>query len=161
MRSKRSREPTVGGAALTDAPRIAPGDAPGPFASECPAAHARNFAAQDYGALAQLGERLICIQEVRSSILLGSTKQLFAPQKARWHDRVFCLQKIARMPGGPPESSARSGSSRPPPPDLIVKNRVRFFAIQSDELTSFREKHISYFADPASASDHGVFPEAK
>ena len=26
------------------------------------------------GALAQLGERLICIQEVRSSILLGSTK---------------------------------------------------------------------------------------
>ena len=28
------------------------------------------------GALAQLGERLICIQEVRSSILLGSTKDL-------------------------------------------------------------------------------------
>ena len=27
----------------------------------------------DVGALAQLGERLICIQEVRSSILLGST----------------------------------------------------------------------------------------
>ncbi len=26
-----------------------------------------------FGALAQLGERLICIQEVRSSILLGST----------------------------------------------------------------------------------------
>ena len=29
---------------------------------------------QNCGALAQLGERLICIQEVRSSILLGSTK---------------------------------------------------------------------------------------
>ena len=28
---------------------------------------------QSFGALAQLGERLICIQEVRSSILLGST----------------------------------------------------------------------------------------
>ena len=28
---------------------------------------------QILGALAQLGERLICIQEVRSSILLGST----------------------------------------------------------------------------------------
>ena len=28
------------------------------------------------GALAQLGERLICIQEVRSSILLGSTSYL-------------------------------------------------------------------------------------
>ena len=28
------------------------------------------------GALAQLGERLICIQEVRSSILLGSTTTL-------------------------------------------------------------------------------------
>ena len=27
-----------------------------------------------FGVLAQLGERLICIQEVRSSILLGSTK---------------------------------------------------------------------------------------
>ena len=33
------------------------------------------------GALAQLGERLICIQEVRSSILLGSTKTLFALAK--------------------------------------------------------------------------------
>ena len=30
-----------------------------------------------FGALAQLGERLICIQEVRSSILLGST--MFEP----------------------------------------------------------------------------------
>ena len=29
-----------------------------------------------FGALAQLGERLICIQEVRSSILLGSTKSV-------------------------------------------------------------------------------------
>src|SRR6056297_1425367 len=31
------------------------------------------FFAKHSGALAQLGERLICIQEVRSSILLGST----------------------------------------------------------------------------------------
>ena len=31
---------------------------------------------RQYGELAQLGERLICIQEVRSSILLGSTKLL-------------------------------------------------------------------------------------
>lgn len=31
------------------------------------------FCVQNCGALAQLGERLICIQEVRSSILLGST----------------------------------------------------------------------------------------
>ena len=35
----------------------------------------------EQGALAQLGERLICIQEVRSSILLGSTKP-FAKQRA-------------------------------------------------------------------------------
>ena len=35
---------------------------------------ARSALATSYGALAQLGERLICIQEVRSSILLGSTK---------------------------------------------------------------------------------------
>ena len=35
-----------------------------------------------HGALAQLGERLICIQEVRSSILLGSTKP-FAVQKVK------------------------------------------------------------------------------
>ena len=34
-----------------------------------------------FGALAQLGERLICIQEVRSSILLGSTKLLPGPNK--------------------------------------------------------------------------------
>ena len=33
-----------------------------------------------FGALAQLGERLICIQEVRSSILLGSTK----PHDLNW-----------------------------------------------------------------------------
>ncbi len=33
----------------------------------------RNAQAFLCGALAQLGERLICIQEVRSSILLGST----------------------------------------------------------------------------------------
>ena len=31
------------------------------------------FGKPHLGALAQLGERLICIQEVRSSILLGST----------------------------------------------------------------------------------------
>ena len=31
------------------------------------------------GALAQLGERLICIQEVRSSILLGSTTHANGP----------------------------------------------------------------------------------
>ena len=36
----------------------------------------------DYGALAQLGERLICIQEVRSSILLGSTN-------AVWTEHTF------------------------------------------------------------------------
>ncbi len=33
-----------------------------------------DFLLYPFGALAQLGERLICIQEVRSSILLGSTK---------------------------------------------------------------------------------------
>jgi hypothetical protein len=33
-----------------------------------------SFFAYSFGVLAQLGERLICIQEVRSSILLGSTK---------------------------------------------------------------------------------------
>ena len=35
-----------------------------------------------FGALAQLGERLICIQEVRSSILLGSTNLPFAGHRA-------------------------------------------------------------------------------
>ena len=34
----------------------------------------------NYGALAQLGERLICIQEVRSSILLGSTRTSGRPE---------------------------------------------------------------------------------
>ena len=42
--------------------------------AKAPAAHWLCFAEQNKtGALAQLGERLICIQEVRSSILLGST----------------------------------------------------------------------------------------
>ena len=36
------------------------------------------------GALAQLGERLICIQEVRSSILLGSTNSL----STKWTSEV-------------------------------------------------------------------------
>ena len=41
------------------------------FESRFPAP--RPHSAERNGALAQLGERLICIQEVRSSILLGST----------------------------------------------------------------------------------------
>ena len=49
------------------------------FESRFPAP--RPHSAERNGALAQLGERLICIQEVRSSILLGSTKP-FAEQKA-------------------------------------------------------------------------------
>ena len=49
------------------------------------------------GAIAQLGERLLCTQEVRSSILLGSTKSAglcdqgrgvnnrFVESRAEWH----------------------------------------------------------------------------
>ena len=43
------------------------------------------------GALAQLGERLICIQEVRSSILLGSTNIPFA-QQIEWVTGHFAKQ---------------------------------------------------------------------
>jgi hypothetical protein len=54
-----------------------------------------------FGALAQLGERLICIQEVRSSILLGSTKFSGAAMQARHHPRVCtlgtCLKKVHRI----------------------------------------------------------------
>ena len=46
--------------------------------SQCPDAHA-HFALQN-GALAQLGERLICIQEVSGSIPLGSTKISASPK---------------------------------------------------------------------------------
>lgn len=52
-------------------PRIAPGASRALLRNTLP--HSHNFAEQNCGALAQLGERLICIQEVRSSILLGST----------------------------------------------------------------------------------------
>ena len=50
----------------------------GPFPSralpsEAPAGFTAPRSRSERGALAQLGERLICIQEVRSSILLGST----------------------------------------------------------------------------------------
>ena len=37
------------------------------------------------GALAQLGERLICIQEVRSSILLGSTNRTLRSKGSAYH----------------------------------------------------------------------------
>ena len=55
-------------------PRIAPGASRALLRNTLP--HSHNFAEQNCGALAQLGERLICIQEVRSSILLGSTNLL-------------------------------------------------------------------------------------
>ena len=42
------------------------------------ASSSRQAVGQKHGALAQLGERLICIQEVRSSILLGSTNLRYA-----------------------------------------------------------------------------------
>ena len=72
-----------------------------------PAFRARRVAAQlDVGALAQLGERLICIQEVRSSILLGSTKQ-------------------AAGRGGWPCVSGQS--------DLIIEPSVEGWIIQSDD----------------------------
>ena len=65
---------------------------------------------QKFGALAQLGERLICIQEVRSSILLGSTKP-FAKQKAspwqslRSNDEKGSVTVLKSQP-------LRAGSSR-------------------------------------------------
>jgi hypothetical protein len=46
----------------------------------CPRVWSSFFSGSKTGALAQLGERLICIQEVRSSILLGSTKLQFVEQ---------------------------------------------------------------------------------
>ena len=50
----------------------------GPFPSwdipsECPAGFTAPDMRSKFGALAQLGERLICIQEVSGSIPLGST----------------------------------------------------------------------------------------
>ena len=46
------------------------------FFVEKPLTRTKPHFAEQNGALAQLGERLICIQEVRSSILLGSTIRL-------------------------------------------------------------------------------------
>jgi hypothetical protein len=48
------------------------------------------------GALAQLGERLICIQEVRSSILLGSTMFCGGPSPQKLSGREF-LAKHAKQ----------------------------------------------------------------
>ena len=85
------------------------------------------------GALAQLGERLICIQEVRSSILLGSTiprlrRNLVLP----W----FLRPPIVKSTG------AGATLSR-----LDRRALLQCFAVQSDMrvlrdavLTSFREK---------------------
>ena len=49
------------------------------------------------GALAQLGERLICIQEVSGSIPLGSTKILIADQDRR-HGNELRAAQIMRVP---------------------------------------------------------------
>ena len=54
-------------------PGLRPGDASRHLLCKRLSAHSRKFAEQTYGALAQLGERLICIQEVSGSIPLGST----------------------------------------------------------------------------------------
>jgi hypothetical protein len=54
----------------------------------------RNASAFLRGALAQLGERLICIQEVIGSIPIGSTKHEVAPPRA-WALGT-CLKKVHR-----------------------------------------------------------------
>jgi hypothetical protein len=63
------------------------------------------FAKLALGALAQMGERLICIQEVRSSILLGSTT--FHLQSKLNGGRLLCK---AKSPRATPTPSIRSTS---------------------------------------------------
>ena len=65
-----------------------------------------------FGVLAQLGERLICIQEVRSSILLGSTKFEFGKAKFEQCAEVFACKYVA-SPGAEkaPEQGDRVGST--------------------------------------------------
>ena len=60
-----------------------------------------------FGALAQLGERLICIQEVRSSILLGSTKRLAQQGAKPWQ----CLReaKVTRRGSWPEAGPTKMG----------------------------------------------------
>ena len=52
------------------------------------------------GAIAQLGERLPCTQEVRSSILLGSTTSLLEKELKALEEREFLLLSEDRMPKG-------------------------------------------------------------
>ena len=61
-------------------PGIAAGDALGHLTSSNTLTRTPTILVQNCGALAQMGERLICIQEVRSSILLGSTITRFDRQ---------------------------------------------------------------------------------
>ena len=85
------------------------------------------------GALAQLGERLICIQEVRSSILLGSTKS-FAKQKTSARQLIAKQSMRGPFPGTP---------------RLDRQALYQCLAVQSDEgdasrrFTSYREIHIN------------------
>ena len=52
----------------------------------------------NFGALAQLGERLICIQEVNGSIPLGSTNTQFASRiGVTMSDSDFALGQNARQ----------------------------------------------------------------
>ena len=86
------------------------------------------------GALAQLGERLICIQEVRSSILLGSTK---SSQSEDVGPAVECaaLNERAKC-----ETTALPIRSRSTVECLAVQSDAAAFGLP---LTSYREIHIN------------------
>ena len=63
--------------------------------------HFLDFAGQNQGALAQLGERLICIQEVIGSIPIGSTTSRSRANATRgigaWQAIVLCTPRDERI----------------------------------------------------------------
>ena len=96
-----------------------------------------------HGALAQLGERLICIQEVIGSIPIGSTKSRGFACSFRRSPAQFgaagatgLLERQGCVTGRRAASALR----------LYRQAQAVCLPVQPDALTSFREKHISFMS---------------
>ena len=71
----------------------------GPPSKPVPAGYGSALADARFGALAQLGERLICIQEVSGSIPLGSTIRVFVRTKEVYRFRAHWAWDICHCKG--------------------------------------------------------------
>ena len=98
------------------------------------------------GALAQLGERLICIQEVTGSIPVGSTKilRILVPPTVHASARLWCdrLHNHLCVPVSIRDRIIEQGVT----PCWIVLSDGTMSEGSCVQLTSFREIHIGFMS---------------